>query len=83
MEEVARMMGVSRATLFRKLKAEGINFEQLHDQLRQTLAIHYLQGGKVTVNETAYLLGYSEASSFSRAFKRWTGRAPSTYLPES
>ena len=79
MEQVADLMGISRATLFRRLKSEGINFEQLLDGLRRTMALHYLEGGKATVNEVAYLIGYSEASSFSRAFKRWTGKAPSKY----
>ncbi len=79
MEQVADLMGVSRATLFRRLETERINFKQLLDKLRHTMALHYLEGGKTTVNEVAYLVGYSEASSFSQAFKRWTGKAPTKY----
>jgi AraC-like DNA-binding protein len=40
------------------------------------MALHYLNGKKVSVNETAYLVGFSEPSAFSRAFKRWTGTSP-------
>jgi AraC-like DNA-binding protein len=44
--------------------------------LRHKLALHYLSGKKVSVNQTAYLVGFSDPASFSRAFKRWTGRSP-------
>jgi AraC-like DNA-binding protein len=76
MEAAAGKMGLSRATLFRRLKAEGTTFEQVLDELRHKLALHYLGGKKVSVNETAYLLGYSDPAAFSRAFKRWTRFSP-------
>jgi AraC-like DNA-binding protein len=75
-ETVAQEMGVSRQTLYRRLKAEGVTFEQVLDDLRHQLALHYLQGEKVSVHETAYLVGFSDPAAFSRAFKRWTGRSP-------
>tara|TARA_R110000824_G_scaffold179491_3_gene359723 strand:- start:212 stop:1276 length:1065 start_codon:yes stop_codon:yes gene_type:complete len=77
MEAVARQLGLSRQTLYRRLKSEGIRFADLLDNLRHQLALHYLEGKKTSVNETAYLVGFSEPSAFSRAFKRWTGRSPS------
>lgn len=73
---VAGKMGVSRWTLSRRLKEEGATFEGVLDDLRRELALHYLSGKKVSVNEAAYLVGFSEAASFSRAFKRWTGVSP-------
>lgn len=76
MDRLAAAMGLSRQTLFRKLRAEGTSFEKLHDELRHKLALHYLAGRKVSVNETAYLVGFSDPAAFSRAFKRWTGRSP-------
>jgi AraC-like DNA-binding protein len=76
MNAVAARMGVSRQTLFRKLKAEGTTFEALLDELRHRLALAYLGEAKLSVNETAYLLGFSDPAAFSRAFKRWTGRSP-------
>jgi AraC-like DNA-binding protein len=73
---VARQLGLSRQTLFRKLKAEGVSFEKVLDELRHKLALDYLRGKKVSVNETAYLVGFSDPAAFSRAFKRWTGCSP-------
>lgn len=73
---VARALGVSGRTLYRRLKAEGVSFEQLLDDLRHRLAVHYLDGRKVSVSEAAYLVGFADASAFSRAFKRWTGASP-------
>jgi len=78
MDMIAGKLGVSRQTLFRKLKAEGVTFEKVLDELRHKLALHYLNGKKVSVNETAYLVGFSEPAAFSRAFKRWTGSSPRT-----
>lgn len=77
MELISEKMGVSRQTLLRRLKEDGATFEQVLDELRRRLALHYLNGKKVSVNETAYLVGFSDAASFSRAFKRWTGISPS------
>ncbi len=75
-DAVARALGFSRQTLFRKLKAEGATYEQVLDALRRRMALRYLTGARVSVNETAYLVGFSEPAAFSRAFKRWTGKSP-------
>lgn len=77
MDKIAETMAMSRQTLFRKLKDEGTTFERVLDELRHNMALHYLSGKKVSINETAYLVGFSEAAAFSRAFKRWTGKSPS------
>jgi AraC-like DNA-binding protein len=77
-DTIADRLGCSRHTLFRKLRAEGVTFEKVLDELRHKMALHYLSGKKVSVNETAYLLGFSDPAAFSRAFKRWTGASPST-----
>jgi AraC-like DNA-binding protein len=76
MDGIAGRMGLSRQTLLRKLKAEGTTFEKVLDELRHRLALDYLRGRKVSVSETAYLVGFSEPAAFSRAFKRWTGTSP-------
>jgi len=75
-DAVAARMAVSRQTLFRKLRAEGTTFEKVLDDLRHRLAVHYLNGKKVSVNEAAYLVGFSDPTAFSRAVRRWTGMSP-------
>ena len=76
MEAIAEKLAMSRQTLFRKLKTEGTTFEKVLDELRHRLALEYLRGKKASVNEIAYLLGFSDPAAFSRAFKRWTGVSP-------
>jgi len=76
-ETIAAKLGTSRQTLYRNLKAEGVTFEQVLDALRHRMALDYIASKKVSVNETAYLVGFSDPASFSRAFKRWTGKNPS------
>jgi len=75
-ETIAGAMGFSRQTLFRRLREEGVTFEQILDDLRHRMALHYLRGKRASINEVAYLVGFSDRASFSRAFKRWTGRNP-------
>ena len=76
MGRLARELGLSRPTLYRQLKAEGLSYEALLDDLRHRMALHYLDGRKVSVSQTAYLVGFSDPSAFSKAFKRWTGASP-------
>jgi AraC-like DNA-binding protein len=76
MGAVAARMGTSRATLFRRLRDEGLTFDRLVDALRKRVALEYLAGDRVTVKEAAYLTGFSEAAAFSRAFRRWMGISP-------
>jgi AraC-like DNA-binding protein len=76
MDAIADKLAISRQTLFRRLKAEGTTFEKVLDELRHRLALQYLAARKVSVNETAYLVGFSDPAAFSRAFKRWTGSSP-------
>jgi AraC-like DNA-binding protein len=63
-------------SLQRKLHERGVTFRKLLDETRRQLADQYLKDSMLTVSEIAYLLGFSEVSSFSRAFRRWTGHAP-------
>lgn len=80
MDHVAAKLLLSRQTLYRQLKSEGVTFESVLDDLRRELAVHYLTGKKTSVNETAYLVGFSDPAAFSRAFKRWTGQSPRSML---
>jgi AraC-like DNA-binding protein len=73
---IAAKLGMSRQTLFRRLKDEGTTFQKVLDDLRHRLALDYLGAKKVSVSETAYLVGFSDRAAFTRAFKRWTGTSP-------
>lgn len=75
-DRVARDLGLSRQTLYRRLKAEETTFEILLDGVRKRLAIRLIRDG-VAVKEAAWRLGFSDPAAFSRAFKRWTGSSPS------
>ena len=77
LDRLASELGMSRATLQRRLKTEGTSFEAILDGLRQRLARRYLRKENFSVKKTAYLLGFSDPAAFSRAFKRWTGQSPS------
>jgi AraC-like DNA-binding protein len=79
---IARGLGLSRQTLFRKLRAEGVTFEAVVDEMRRKMALQYLTAERVSISETAYRVGFSGPSAFSRAFKRWTGSSPRTYLSQ-
>ncbi|WP_065751919.1 helix-turn-helix transcriptional regulator [Bradyrhizobium paxllaeri] len=67
---------MSRRTLARALAAEGLTFSALLDQYRMDLAKAYLTHGELTISQIAWLLGYREVSTFTHAFKRWTGTTP-------
>ena len=75
-EEVARALGCSRQTLYRRLKEEGVTFAELLDSLRRRLGLLYVRERGMPVKEAAYRLGFSEPAAFSRAYKRWTGSSP-------
>jgi AraC-like DNA-binding protein len=74
--EVARWLGLSERTLARRLKSEGLSFAGILHDLRYDLARTYLGESSLSVSKVAWLLGYGEVSSFSSAFKRWSGKSP-------
>jgi AraC-like DNA-binding protein len=75
-EDVARALHVSVRTLQRKLVAAGTTFREVSDTVRAQLAREYLADPAVSMAEVAVLLGFSDQSSFNRAFRRWTGESP-------
>ena len=74
--QVARDLGLSRQTLYRRLKAEGVTFEQLLEAVRRRLALRFVREQGMPVKEAAWRLGFSDPAAFSRAYKRWTGTSP-------
>jgi AraC-like DNA-binding protein len=79
LEVVAKRLAMSPRTLQRRLREEGIVFNDLLDALRFTAAKSYLAQGDIAGAEVAYLLGFAEHSSFNRAFRRWSGQTPTEY----
>jgi AraC-like DNA-binding protein len=76
LRDVSREMGVSTRTLQRRLADAGATYQRLLEEARRELAHHYLLSSTLELSETAYLLGYEDASSFFRAFHRWEGSPP-------
>jgi AraC-like DNA-binding protein len=73
---VARDLHMSVRTLQRKLVSEGTTFREVLETAQSQLAQAYLANPKVSIGEVATLLGFSDSSSFNRAFRRWTGHTP-------
>ncbi len=74
---------MSPRTLQRHLKERGTDFKNLVDDTRRRFALTYLKDRRNSLTEIAFLLGYSDASAFNRAFKRWTGLTPLAYRAPS
>lgn len=78
-QSVARALAISMRSLQRRLAATGVTYQDLLDQTRREAANRYLRIATFSIGEVAYLLGYSEAAAFHRAFKRWTGMGPQEF----
>jgi len=76
---ISEKMNMSRRTLARKLKEENTSFQDLLEKTRKELATDYLKRNTLSINDIAFMLGFSESSAFSRAFKRWCGHNPQEY----
>lgn len=78
-EEVAAHFGLTTQTLRRRLKDEGSSYQGIKDQVRRDAAIHYLSRPQLSITDIAERMGFSEPSTFHRAFKKWTGLTPGDY----
>ncbi len=76
---VAKEMALSPRMMQRKLSAEGTNFTELLDDSRHKLAIKLISHNRLAISEVTYILGFSDQSNFSRAFRRWTGTSPQQF----
>ncbi|SOE06435.1 AraC-type DNA-binding protein [Variovorax sp. YR752] len=79
LEEVGDALAVTPQTLRRRLRDEGRGFQQIKDELRRDAAIECLLHTPLPLLDIANRVGFSEASTFHRAFKQWTGVAPGEY----
>jgi AraC-like DNA-binding protein len=76
---VARRLGTSERTLRRRLDADETTYQEQLAELRMNLATRYMAEEQLSVDEIALLLGFSDRTSFIRAFRRWTGRSPTEF----
>jgi AraC-like DNA-binding protein len=77
--DIASALGVTTRTLSRRLAAEGLTFGHVLDEMRADLGRRYMDDPNLSIGEIAWLLGFQEASAFTHAFKRWTGKTPSQW----
>lgn len=80
LDGLAAALAMSARTVHRRLAERGMNFGALLQQTREQLARQYLDEGRISLSEVAFMLGYSQQSAFSRAFRHWTGQTPRQYL---
>jgi AraC-like DNA-binding protein len=78
-DAACRALKLSRRTLQRRLKAEKTSFQSILKEVRAELAIAYLKDARLRSLEIAMLLGYSNISSFTTAFKSWYNMPPAEY----
>jgi AraC-like DNA-binding protein len=78
-ESVAKVLHTTPQTLRRRLKQENSSYQEIKDTMRRDAAIYYLSRSQYSINEIADLMGFSEPSTFHRAFKKWTGLTPGNY----
>jgi AraC-like DNA-binding protein len=76
LKHIAAALDVPARTLQRRLATEGTSLHQEIEEIRKTMAVAVLRDRSLAVEDVAYLLGYSEPSTFFRSFKRWTGTTP-------
>ena len=82
-ECVADSLNLSVRNMQRKLKKLGINYQTILDEQRKTLALKLLQENTATLSEISDIVGFTEPSAFYKAFRRWTGKRPGQYRPDS
>jgi AraC-like DNA-binding protein len=75
-EKVASNLGMSNRTLARRLSEEGTSYAEILNELRRDLSARYLKDPALSLNQIAWLLGYSMVTSLNHAFRRWTGSSP-------
>jgi len=80
--EICDQLNMTPQTLRRRLKEANTSYQEIKDSIRKDASVHYLSKPELSIDEIALLMGFSEASSFHRAFKKWTGKTPSAYRRE-
>jgi AraC-like DNA-binding protein len=78
-EDIARDLHMSRRSLQRRLAEADASYQSLVDDTRRDMALRYIEDPAMSATDITFLLGYSQQSVFTRAFRRWTGMSPSEY----
>ncbi|XHS79947.1 AraC family transcriptional regulator [Burkholderiaceae bacterium UC74_6] len=78
-EVMAGRLGLSVRTLHRRLAAEGLQYQRILDEVRHSLAVEFLRGTSLSVEQVAARVGFSDASNFRKAFRKWTGSTPADF----
>jgi AraC-like DNA-binding protein len=78
-DQIAQKLNMSPRTLHRRLTNEATSFQQIKDDFRQELAVHYVSRPELTIDTIATLMGFQDNSAFYRSFKKWTGMSPGAF----
>lgn len=78
-KEIARLFSMHHRTLSRHLAHEGVSFQQIADEIRFAIACDLLANTELALNQISVVLQFSEPSAFTRAFRHWSGQAPSAW----
>jgi AraC-like DNA-binding protein len=79
---ICEKLNMTPQTLRRRLKEGNTSYQEIKDSIRKDASIYYLSKPDLSIDEIAMLMGFSEASSFHRAFKKWTNKTPSAFRKE-
>lgn len=82
-EVIAEKLGLTSRTLQRKLNDEGQGYQEILNELRLEMAIHYLENTQLSIDDIGARIGFAESRSFHRSFKQWTGKTPGSYREQS
>lgn len=78
-EEIAEQLGLSLRTLHRRLAQDGLSYQSVLDNMRRSLATEFLENTHLMIDEIAERVGFADATSFRKAFRKWTGHSPTHF----
>jgi AraC-like DNA-binding protein len=82
LREMAANLHMSVRTLQRRLREEGVSYQQVAESVRKDIAIDFLNAGGQPIKQISFMLGYNDPGAFTRAFKKWTGQTPQEYIKD-
>ncbi len=78
-DEIAKQLGLSLRTLHRRLAKDGLSYQEILDNMRRSVATEFLENTHLLIDQVAERVGFSDATSFRKAFRKWTGSSPTDY----